>query len=59
VADFVSPKKVSDIWIERVFQVECADHGVIDQCRKHGDAVAARREHWFSTHNAGREENRG
>lgn len=45
--------RVSDILIDRLFQVECAEHGVIDQVRTYADAIAARRDHYFDVHKAG------
>lgn len=47
---WISPQRVSDIPINRMFEVECPDHGVIDQRPTYAMAIAARREHWFTIH---------
>lgn len=49
-SDLRSPAKVSDIWISNLWSVECADHGVIDECRTFRAAVQVRREHFFEVH---------
>lgn len=41
---------VSDILIERVYQIECSDHGIIDQVHTWDDAIHARRVHFFEMH---------
>ena len=43
-------RKVSDIPITRLFQVECPRHGVIDQTSGYSDAVKSRRDHYFDAH---------
>ncbi len=45
-----SPEQVSDIQISKTWQVECPDHGVIDERPTYALAVAARRKHWFGSH---------
>ena len=36
--------------IERLYQVECLEHGVIDQVHTYPEAIKARREHYFDLH---------
>lgn len=42
--------RVSDILIEHIFQIECAEHGVIDQVHHWTEALAARRDHYERWH---------
>lgn len=44
--EWKSPEQVSDIHITRTFQVECPDHGVIDERPTFSAAVQSRRVHW-------------
>lgn len=45
-----SPAKVSDIPITRRYQIECADHGIVDEPKTFAEAIAARRDHFFDFH---------
>jgi hypothetical protein len=45
-----TPPRVTDIDIERVEQITCPEHGVIDQVRTYAQAIAERRDHFFRFH---------
>lgn len=47
-----SPTQVSDIPITQCWQVECPDHGIVDEPKTFAAAVQARRDHFARFHSA-------
>lgn len=48
--------RVSDMPITRCFQIECPDHGIVDEPKTYAAAVKARREHYDRFHTTETEE---
>ena len=50
-----TPERLSDIEVNRVFEVYCPTCGIIDAPRSYATAVESRHDHWRTAHVGGAE----